>query len=56
MELAEIVCTRENAAGAGILEQPMGTRNLVGIGLYTGPTGDRLAESIPWSQFLGIDY
>jgi hypothetical protein len=53
-ELAEIVCTRTNAASIGILEQPMGARNLVGIGLSYRPDRlYRLAESIPWNRLLG---
>jgi hypothetical protein len=39
---------------AGILEQSMEARNLVGIGLSDRPAVlRRLAESIPWNRFLG---
>jgi hypothetical protein len=39
---------------AVILEQSMGARNLVGIGLSYPPARlHRLAESIPWNRFLG---
>jgi hypothetical protein len=38
---------------AGILEQSMGARNRVGIKLGYRPSRlHRLAESIPWKQFL----
>jgi hypothetical protein len=55
MKLAEVVGTRANATSAGILEQPMGARNLVGIGLSYRPDRlhIRLAESIPWNRVLG---
>jgi hypothetical protein len=54
MELAEVVGTRANAASAGILEQSMGARNLVGIRWSYRPDRlHRLAESIPWNQVLG---
>jgi hypothetical protein len=54
MEQAEIVYTRANAASAGILEQPMWARNLVGIGLpYRPDRLHKLAESIPWNRVLG---
>ncbi len=54
MELAEVVGTRANAASAGILEHPMGARNLVGIGLSDQPDRlHRLADSIPWNRVLG---
>jgi hypothetical protein len=40
---------------AGILEQSMGARNRVGIGLsYRPAVLHRLAESIPWNRFLGF--
>jgi hypothetical protein len=39
---------------AGILKQSMGARNRVGIGLSHRPARQhRLAEFIPWNQFLG---
>jgi hypothetical protein len=39
---------------AGILEQSMGARNQVGIGLSYRPARlHRLAESIPWNRYLG---
>ncbi len=39
---------------AGILEQPMGSRNRVGIELSYRPARlHRLAKSIPWNRFLG---
>jgi hypothetical protein len=38
----------------GILEQSMGARNRVGIGLSYRPARlHRLAEFIPWNRFLG---
>ncbi len=38
----------------GILEHSMGARNRVGLGLsYQSARLHRLAESIPWNQFLG---
>jgi hypothetical protein len=36
---------------AGILEQSMGARNRVGLGLSYRPA--RIPESIPWNPFLG---
>jgi hypothetical protein len=36
---------------AGIFKQSMGARNRVGMGLSYRPA--RLAEFIPWNQFLG---
>jgi hypothetical protein len=40
-------------ACAGILEQSMGARNRVGIGLSYRPARlHRLAELIPWNRFL----
>jgi hypothetical protein len=45
---------RDSPARAGILEQSMGARNRVGIGLSHRPARlHRLAESIPWNRFLG---
>ncbi len=42
-------------ACAGILEQYMGSRNRVGLGLSYRPARiHRLAESIPWNRFLGF--
>jgi hypothetical protein len=39
---------------AGILEQSMGIRNRVGVGLsYLPASLHRLAESSPWNRFLG---
>jgi hypothetical protein len=39
---------------AGIFKQSMGARNRVGIGLSYRPARlHRLAEFIPWNQFLG---
>jgi hypothetical protein len=41
-------------AGAGIIEQSMGARNGVGIGLSNRPARlHSLAKSIPWNRFLG---
>jgi hypothetical protein len=41
-------------ASARILEQSMGARNRVGIGLSYRPARlQRLAELIPWNGFLG---
>jgi hypothetical protein len=40
---------------AGILEQSMGARNRIGIGLSYRPARlHKLAESIPWYWFLGF--
>ncbi len=44
-------CTQNSAR---ILEQSMGARNRVGIGLSYWPARlHRLAESVPWNRFLG---
>jgi hypothetical protein len=41
-------------AGAGIFKKSMGARHRVGIGLSYWPAGlHRLAELMPWNQFLG---
>ncbi len=41
-------------SSAGIVEQSMGARNWVGIGLPFRPTKlHRLADSIPWNRFMG---
>jgi hypothetical protein len=46
-----IFCT---LTSAGILEQSMGARNQVGIGLSYQPARlHKLAKSISWNQFLG---
>jgi hypothetical protein len=54
---ASLVVTHEKRiklTSAGILEQSMGVRNRVGIGLsYRPDRQHRLAESIPWNRFLG---
>ncbi len=40
---------------AGILEQSMGARNRVRVGLSYWPARlERLAKSIPWNRFLGF--
>jgi hypothetical protein len=42
-------------ASAGILEQSLGARNRAGIKLSYRPARlHRLAETIPWSHFLGF--
>jgi hypothetical protein len=38
---------------AGILEQSMGARNRVGVGLYRNTRLQRMAKSIPWNRFPG---
>ncbi len=43
-----------SGSSAGILEQSMGARNRVGIGLsYRPARPHRLADSIPWNRFPG---
>jgi hypothetical protein len=49
--MAAGVCGKTRAR---ILKQSMGARNRVGIGLSYRPARlHRLAEGIPWNQFLG---
>jgi hypothetical protein len=45
---------QQTFSNAGIIEQSMGARNQVGIGLSYRPARlHRLAESIPWNGLLG---
>ncbi len=53
-QIANLYVHYKSNACAGILEQSMGARNRVGIGLSYRPARlQRLAGSIHWNRFLG---